>query len=61
MTTHTVAELLDSAREIIDGECNCGTPEYRALDVLCQAIERLSQEVEIVTERLDVPDFRQRR
>lgn len=38
----TVRELLDEARQVIDGECNCHEPEYRALDLLWHAIEVLN-------------------
>ena len=34
-------ENLDRAREIIDGECDCSTPEYRALDHLEKALREL--------------------
>jgi hypothetical protein len=34
-------EALDEARQVIDGEMNCGTPEYRAADLLHQAVSHL--------------------
>jgi len=33
--------ILDEARQVIDGECDCHTPEYRALDLLERALRDL--------------------
>ncbi len=41
----SVKEILMDAREIIDGEMNCHTPEYRALDKLERALDQLCGEV----------------
>lgn len=34
-------DRLDAARMIIDGECDCRTPEYRALDEMHRILEAL--------------------
>jgi ribosome-associated translation inhibitor RaiA len=42
----TVNEILDEARQVIDGECDCHTPEYRALDLLERALRKLDDKFE---------------
>lgn len=41
----TVSEILAEAREIIDGQMNCHTAEYRVLDKLERALDQLCGEV----------------
>lgn len=38
--------LLGAARSVIDGECDCHTPEYVALDLLHQAVRELLRSLE---------------
>lgn len=37
-----VMSLLDEARHRIDGDMDCRTQEYRAIDALCRAVERIA-------------------
>lgn len=49
-----ILEMLDMARYHIDGQMNCKTPEYHALDYLHRAAEAIAlklQENERVTAR----------
>lgn len=41
-----INELLDEARQIIDGEMDCRTPEFRAADRLERALSRLADRVQ---------------
>ncbi len=45
-----VDELLDQARAVIDGDVNCHTPEYRALDLLYRAVAILLRRHEGLSE-----------
>jgi hypothetical protein len=42
----TIKELLEEARFHIDGQVNCHTPEYAALDKLERALSLLAERVE---------------
>lgn len=46
----SVNELMDQARAVIDGEMNCHTPEYRAVDLLHRAVELLARRHEGLSE-----------
>lgn len=41
----TVQEYLSEARAVIESECNCNSPEYRALDALHCAIVEMREAV----------------
>ena len=43
-------EKLAEARRAIDSELHCNTPEYRALDAICRAVELLANNVVTVVE-----------
>lgn len=40
-----IFELLNDARQTLDGECNRHTPEYRAMDELAEALGHLAVKV----------------
>jgi hypothetical protein len=48
-----IKELLDEARFHIDGQVNCHTPEYHALDKLERAIGLLAAKVQSLTKDLN--------
>lgn len=49
-------ELMESAREVINGEMNCHTPEFRAIELLYQAIKIMARAIENEVER-NLEDF----
>jgi hypothetical protein len=46
----SVDPLLDEARHVIDGEMNCHTPEYRAVDLLHRAVTLLLRRHDALSE-----------
>jgi hypothetical protein len=48
-----IREMLDDARFHIDGQINCHTPEYHALDKLERALTMLVQKVEMLRKDLN--------
>jgi len=49
-----IEQILDEADEVIDGEMNCHTPEYRAIDHLRTAMRNLLRVVERTSAVQDV-------
>lgn len=38
-------DLLDEAREVLNGEVNCDTPEFKVLDLILKALDNIYDEI----------------